>query len=93
MTQQQIRKRITFYGDVQGVGFRHRARAAADQVGATGWVKNEYDGSVTMEIQGTEAQIDQVILYIERGTYIRIRNLEVKTMPLEENEHQFKTRW
>lgn len=66
-----IRKRIVFSGWVQGVGFRWRARQAAQLFGCTGWVKNEYDGSVTMEIQGSEEQIEQVILAIERGTYIR----------------------
>ena len=45
-----IRKHIRFFGSVQGVGFRYRARHAADAVGATGWVHNEYDGTVTMEI-------------------------------------------
>lgn len=47
-----IRKRIRFFGSVQGVGFRYRAKHAAASVGATGWVRNEYDGSVSMEIQG-----------------------------------------
>ena len=28
----------------------------------TRWVRNEWDGSVTMEIQGTEEAIDKVIL-------------------------------
>ena len=53
-----IRKRIVFHGWVQGVGFRYRARHAAEHLGATGWVRNEYDGSVTMEIQGTEMFIN-----------------------------------
>lgn len=57
-----IRRRITFYGWVQGVGFRWRARSAADRYGCTGWVHNDYDGSVTMEIQGPEEAIDSVIL-------------------------------
>ena len=53
-----IRKRIVFHGWVQGVGFRYRARHAAEHLGATGWVRNESDGSVTMEIQGTEMFIN-----------------------------------
>ena len=65
-----VRKHIIFYGYVQGVGFRYRARHAADLYGCTGWVKNEWDGSVSMEIQGEESQIDQVILAIGRGTYV-----------------------
>ena len=85
-----IRKHIVFYGWVQGVGFRYRARHAADLYGATGWVRNEYDGSVTMEIQGTEEQIDQVILAIERGTFVKIENMSVKTIPTEPDEYAFR---
>ena len=84
-----IRKRIAFFGQVQGVGFRYRARHAADLYGCTGWVKNEYDGSVTMEIQGHEEQIDQVILAIERGAYVRIENMRVKDLPVDPEEYGF----
>ena len=45
-----IRRHIAFYGWVQGVGFRYRARHAAELYGCTGWVRNEWDGTVTMEI-------------------------------------------
>ena len=84
-----VRKKITFHGWVQGVGFRYRAYHAAQSAGASGWVRNNYDGSVTMEIQGTEDQIDQVILAIERGTYIRIENMECKTLPVEPEDRSF----
>ena len=85
-----IRKHIIFYGWVQGVGFRYRARHAADHFGATGWVRNEYDGSVTMEIQGTEEQIDQVILAIEKGAVEKIENMDVKDIPGEPAEYGFR---
>lgn len=85
-----IRRRIRFYGEVQGVGFRYTAKHAADYYGCTGWVSNLYDGSVLMEIQGEEEQIDQVILAIERGTYIRIENLDVKDIPVVEDEYDFR---
>ena len=81
--QNITRKHIIFYGWVQGVGFRYRARHAAELYGCTGWVHNEYDGSVSMEIQGTEEAIDQVVLVIEAGRYIRIENMTVKTLPVE----------
>lgn len=84
-----IRQHIIFTGSVQGVGFRYRARHAADLYGCTGWVRNEFDGSVVMEIQGTEEQISQVILAIERGTFVRIENMNVKTIPVEEDERGF----
>lgn len=84
-----IRRHIVFYGWVQGVGFRYRARHAADLYGCTGWVRNEWDGSVTMEIQGTEEQIDSVILAIEKGRYVRIENMDSKTIPVIEQEQGF----
>ena len=80
------------YGSVQGVGFRYRARHAADAFGVTGWVRNEADGSVAVELQGTEAQIDQMFQAIERGTYVRIENMDAKTIPVEEAEYSFKIR-
>ena len=84
-----IRKHIIFTGSVQGVGFRYRARHAAELYGCTGWVRNEYDGSVVMEIQGTEEQIDQVILTVERGTFVRIENMDAKSIPVVEDERGF----
>lgn len=87
-----IRKRMTFRGWVQGVGFRYRAYNAAQLYGAAGWVINNYDGSVTMELQGTEEQIDNVILAIERGTYIRIDNMECRSMPVIPDERSFHIR-
>ena len=90
--KKRIRKKIIVYGSVQGVGFRYRARHAADAFGVTGWVRNEADGSVAMELQGTEAQIDQMFQAIERGMYIRIENMDAKTIPVEETEYSFKIR-
>ena len=81
-----IRKHIVFTGSVQGVGFRYRARHAAELYGCTGWVRNEYDGSVVMEIQGTEEQIDRVILAVERGSFVRIENMNAKSIPVVEDE-------
>lgn len=88
-TEERIRRRIRFYGQVQGVGFRYRAEHAAGMTGATGWVRNDPDGAVTMEIQGTEEQIDQVVLAVERGRFVRIETMDVKTIAVLENERDF----
>lgn len=48
---------LRFCGEVQGVGFRWTSQIVADRIGCTGWVKNEFDGSVSMELQGTDKQI------------------------------------
>ena len=88
----RVRKHITFHGLVQGVGFRYRARPAAELYGCTGWVRNEWDGSVTMEIQGTEEAIGKVIQTIEAGTYVRIEKMESRMIPVDPEERGFKTR-
>ena len=86
-----IRRHIVFHGWVQGVGFRYRARHAAALYGCTGWCRNEWDGSVTMEIQGTEENIDRVITSIEAGRYVRIENMDSRSIPVEAEERGFRT--
>ena len=85
-----IRRRISFYGEVQAVGFRYRAVYAARNYGATGWVRNEYDGSVTMEIQGTEEDIDRVIRSLNSDMYIRIERMESRDIPADPEERTFR---
>jgi len=67
----EIRKRITFHGRVQGVGFRYTARLAAGSLGLTGWAKNEYDGTVTMEVQGSEGMINKLLVRLNTDHFIR----------------------
>lgn len=76
----KIRRHYTFYGDVQGVGFRYRAYHLANSLRLTGWVKNEWDGSVEMEIQGDAASIRELILKMHQQNYVHIERMEVKEM-------------
>ena len=85
-----IRKRIVFNGRVQGVGFRWRARQAASLYDCTGWVRNEWDGSVTMEIQGKETDIDRVLGAIREGRYIWIEGTKEAIIPEEPGEYGFR---
>ena len=87
-----IRRHITFTGFVQDVGFRYRARHAASLYGCTGWVRNEWDGSVTMEIQGEPECIEQVIKSIEAGRYVEIATMHSREVPLED-ERSFRTEY
>ncbi len=48
--------RIT--GHVQGVSFRAAAAREARRRGLTGWVRNERDGSVAIDVEGDPAAID-----------------------------------
>ena len=85
-----VRKHIIFNGAVQGVGFRYRAMHAAEMYGCTGWVRNEWDGSVSMEIQGSEESIDAVITAIGQGRYVMIESMDVQKLTPVEDERGFR---
>ena len=87
-----VRREMRFTGSVQGVGFRYRAQYAADGCGITGWVKNEWDGSVLMQVQGTPAQIDEMRKRINAGTYISIDRMDSRELPTEDDERGFHIR-
>ena len=84
-----VRKQITFHGRVQGVGFRYTAKHAADSLGLTGWVRNEYDGSVMMQVQGEEVKIDQMLQALNRDMYIDIQDMDTKRLPVIDNDTKF----
>lgn len=71
------------------MGFRTRAKYAARGMYITGWVKNEWDGSVVMEAQGTEEAIDRMLVMINRSDYICIDSIESERIPLVEGESSF----
>ena len=87
-----VRKSLSFSGRVQGVGFRYRAKHAADLLGLTGWVRNEGDGTVSMEVQGPESEIDHMIQIINKGTWVFIENIRAHSLPVEEGEYSFRYR-
>ena len=67
-----VRKHIVFYGRVQGVGFRYTAKYLAGSLGLTGWVRNDEEGTVTMEVQGREALINKMIVGLNGGPFISV---------------------
>lgn len=84
--------RYRFSGDVQGVGFRFRAYHAAQQLGLTGFVRNEYDGDVEMEVQGERAAVDAMLGMIDQGYAIRVDHIDSRSLPLDEAELSFEIR-
>lgn len=90
--EREVRRALLFQGKVQGVGFRYTAQHAAERCGATGWVKNNYDGSVSLEIQGTDAVFDRFLGMLLNNPFIRIDNMEVETIPLSDEDDGFVIR-
>ncbi len=88
-----MRYHITFYGRVQGVGFRYTASHAAERYRLTGWVRNEYDGSVTCEIQGGSDEIDAWYQFIDGARYISIDRIEKRQIPEDPDERNFGVKY
>lgn len=87
----EIRKRIVFHGRVQGVGFRYTAKYAAQSMGLAGWVKNEYDGTVLMEVQGRELLIFKLMERLNNGRCIEISWIDSEDIPVKD-ERGFRIR-
>ena len=62
-----VRLRLEIHGRVQGVGFRWFVREAARRRGVAGWVRNRVDGSVELEVSGTEPSLRELIAVIREG--------------------------
>lgn len=81
----EVRKHFIFTGRVQGVGFRYTAKYLAQSLGLAGWVKNEWDGSVVMEAQGSEVLINKMLVGLNHAQFISIEWIETKEIPLEKD--------
>ncbi len=87
----KIRRHIIFYGYVQGVGFRWKARTAADRYGISGWVRNLPDGSVEMEAEGTPRDISDLITALEDHALGSVERIESRDIPIH-GDYSFEVR-
>lgn len=71
-----ITKKITFYGKVQGVGFRYFTSKFAKKLQLNGWVKNNDDGTVTLVAQGEEKNIEALVNYLKLFFKGKIEKIE-----------------
>ncbi len=62
-----VRIRIDISGRVQGVGFRYATLVKARSLNLTGWVRNRSDGSVSLEAQGPEQSVSQLLAWCHTG--------------------------
>ena len=91
----QLRRRYRVFGDVQAVGFRYTARMVAGRYDLTGYVQNEYDGSVTAEVQGDPDAVHSFLTNVEAASrWIRIDPYltSEKDLPIDDEERSFEIR-
>lgn len=82
-----IRKHFLVSGRVQGVGFRYTAARVAGKYGLTGWVRNNYDGTVELEIQGPRELVDTYIRRVQLSSvWMKIEHVEESDMDVIDEE-------
>ena len=54
-------------GRVQGVSFRWYTQGRARELGVTGWVRNEPDGSVLLHAEGEDEAVDALVDWCRTG--------------------------
>ena len=58
---------IKIYGRVQAVWFRKWAQSKANELGISGWAKNEPNGSLSLQAEGNEAGLSRFVEECQEG--------------------------
>jgi acylphosphatase len=75
---------IHITGKVQGVFYRQSAKEKAQELGITGTVKNEQDGSVHIIATGTAVQLDHLIAWCKQGPpRAMVMKVQIAEIPLQ----------
>ena len=74
---------LHIYGKVQGVGFRYYTQKKARELGIDGYVMNRPDGSVYVEAEGEEENLDEFVLWCREGPgWARVTDMNIQKTPV-----------
>ena len=81
---------IQVFGKVQGVFYRASTKEQADKLGLSGWVRNEPDGSVMMEVHGNEEKVQKLVEWCSKGPILAtVSKVETSNISTEINPTGF----
>ncbi len=70
--------KIKVKGKVQGVSYRAATKAVADQLGVKGFITNEADGSVYIEVEGNAVMVGSFVEWCGEGPdTARVEQVEI----------------
>lgn len=83
----KINKEIRVIGKVQGVFFRKTTEQKATSLGIKGWVKNDIDGTVVLEIEGDIRAVQEMENWLRQGPPMaKVESLNISQA--EEKDYQ-----
>ena len=86
-----MRKRLILkiYGLVQGVNFRYFTSLYAQKLGITGFIKNNDDGTVTVNAEGEEKNLHKLLNFCYNGVkHAKVDSIDVSWL---ENSDEFSS--
>jgi acylphosphatase len=73
---------IVVKGLVQGVGYRWFAARRAEALGLTGYVRNQYDGTVELEAHGDRSLLEEFLRDLKIGPRsARVTDMKIEWKP------------
>ncbi len=83
-------REMTVKGMVQGVGFRWTCKRIADGLGLAGFARNNPDGTVTVLVAGSDADIEHFLLDLEERMGQYITEISARDVKAEKNRVSFE---
>lgn len=88
------RARIKICGRVQGVGFRFHTQQQAERHQIKGWVRNNPDGTVEIEAEGEDQNMEQFIGEIKRGSMgAKVTDVKIENLSPTGDDRSFQIRY
>lgn len=72
---------VQYRGHVQGVGFRATAVQQVEGAELDGWVRNESDGSVRLEVEGRRRDVEAFLRRVRAALASRIEDEQIEWRP------------
>ncbi len=76
------RRRVVYFGRVQGVGFRYSANRIAQSFDLLGMVRNLEDGQVELVVEGPKSEVELFLGAVHEAMKEYIESVEVEELPL-----------
>lgn len=83
--------RCKLYGIVQGVSLRYNIMLKANELGLKGWVKNNEDGTVSVEVCGDKNSLSEFKFWLEKSPgFSRIEKIKEEWFKEDREYKDFK---
>ncbi|HDQ22757.1 MAG TPA: acylphosphatase [Candidatus Uhrbacteria bacterium] len=82
---------LIIYGRVHGVFFRLKTKRKAEELGLTGWVKNNADGTVEILAEGNKLDLENLLEWCKKGPRLaKVEKIKIRWQPYTGDLERFE---